>query len=78
MRDSSNVVAMRLITIGNSEREAHDYRKPAARGSELSGGDKAITDISEVAQRAKGRNLSNNNNYLPTNTSTFEAAIHSI
>ena len=48
------------------------------RGSATIGSDRAITDISEVAQRAKGRNLSNKNNCLPTNTSTFEAVIHSI
>ena len=35
-------------------------------------------DKSKVAQKAKTRNLYNKNNFLPTNTSTFEAAIHSI
>ena len=39
---------------------------------------RVIKDKSKVAQRAKGRKLSNNNNCLTTNTSMFEAAIHSI
>ena len=78
MRDNRNVVSTRLITIrsdrarliaiGNPEREAHEYRRQH----------RAITDKSEVAQRAKGGNLSNNSICLPTNASTFEAAIHSI
>ena len=39
---------------------------------------RAKTDISEVAQKTNGRNLSNKYNCLPTNTNTIEAAIHSI
>ena len=38
----------------------------------------AIADKSEVVQRAKGRNLSNKDNCLPTNTNMFEASIYSI
>ena len=39
---------------------------------------RATIDENEVEHRAKGRNLFNRNNCLPTNTSTFEAVIHSI
>ena len=75
----SEVIGRGSLTIRNSElvrtirrdsvvERAHEYQRQH----------RAITDISEVAQRAKGRNLSNNTNCLPTNTSTFEEAIHSI
>ena len=69
---------MSLITIGNQEREAQTIVRDRARPINYQRHHRAITDKSEVAQRPKERKLSNNNNCLPTNTGTFEAAIHSI
>ena len=57
-----------FTSIGSDRARPINYRRPR----------RAITDKGEVAQRAKGRKLSNKNICLPTNTSTFEAAIHSI
>ena len=65
MRDNRNVVSTRLITIGDS----------IERGSATIGEDSAITDKSEVAQRAKGRNLSNNN-ISTSNFNTNPASDH--
>ena len=56
----------RLITIGSDRARLINYWRQR----------RAITDKSENAQRAKERKLSNKK--LPTNTGTFEAAIHSI
>ena len=68
----------RLITIGNDRARLIDYRKPGEEAHEYRRQHRATADKSEVVQRAKGRNLSNNNNCLPTNTSTLKATIHSI
>ena len=58
----------RLITIGSDRARLINYWRQR----------RAITDKREVAQRAEERKFSNKNNCLPTNTGTFEAAIHSI
>ena len=76
------LIAKSQVTYTHTRARTHTLSENQRRARLITIGERerrrATIDKSEVAQRAKGRKLSNKNNGLPTNTSTFEAAIHSI